>query len=84
MPSKQVKKNVQHTSFEYEANCHQNLKRTIIPCILFPSPCQNKGTNLYFRMLCGSLDGSGVRGKIDHVFVWLSPFAVYLKLSQHR
>ena len=65
MPSKQVRNNVQHTSFEYETNCHQNLKRTIIPCVVFPSPCQNKGINLYFRMLCGSLDERGVRGKID-------------------
>ena len=34
MSSKQVKNHVQHTSFEYEANCHQNLKRTIIPCVV--------------------------------------------------
>ena len=30
--------------------------------------------------LCGSLDGREV---YTHVYVWLSPFAVHLKLSQH-
>ena len=35
-----------------------------------------------FSMLCGSLDGRGVWGRMD-VCVWLSPFAVHLKLSKH-
>ena len=30
-----------------------------------------------------SSDGSGVWGEWIHVYVWLSPFAVHLKLSQH-
>ena len=35
-------------------------------------------------MLCSSLDGSGVWGRVDtHVYTWLSPFAVHLKPSQH-
>ena len=34
-------------------------------------------------MLCGSLDGRGVSGVWIHVYVWLSPFVVHLKLSQH-
>ena len=34
-------------------------------------------------MLCGSLDGRGVGGEWIHAYVWLSPFAVHLKLSQH-
>ena len=34
-------------------------------------------------MLCGSLDGKGVWGERIHVYRWLSPFAVHLKLSQH-
>ena len=29
----------------------------------------------------GSLDGSRVWGRMIHVYTWLSPFAVYLKLS---
>ena len=32
-------------------------------------------------MLCDSLDGRGVWG--IHVYVWLSPFGVHMKLSQH-
>ena len=41
------------------------------------------GRELY-SMLCGSLDGRGILGGEQiHVYVWLSPFAVYLKLSQH-
>ena len=31
----------------------------------------------------GSLDGKGVRGRSMYVYVWLSPFAEHLKLSQH-
>ena len=34
-------------------------------------------------MLCGSLDRRGVWGEWIHVYVWLSPFALHLKLSQH-
>ena len=35
-------------------------------------------------MSCGSLDGRGVWGYVwIHVYVWLSPFTVHLKLSQH-
>ena len=35
-------------------------------------------------MLCGSLDGKGVWGRMDtRIYIWLSPFAVYVKLSQH-
>ena len=30
-----------------------------------------------------SLDGRGVWGEWIHVYVWLSPFAVHLKPSQH-
>ena len=34
-------------------------------------------------MLCGSLGRRGVWGRWIHVHVWLSPFAIHLKLSQH-
>ena len=34
-------------------------------------------------MLRGSLDGREFGGEWVHVYVWLSPFAVHLKLSQH-
>ena len=34
-------------------------------------------------VLCGGLEGRGVGGEWTHVCVWLSPFAVHLKLSQH-
>ena len=35
-------------------------------------------------MLCSDLDGGLLfGGKWIHVSVWLSPFAVHLKLSQH-
>ena len=34
-------------------------------------------------MLCDSLDGRGSGGRMDAVYVWLSPFDVHLKLSQH-
>ena len=34
-------------------------------------------------MLCGILDGRGVWVEWIRVYVWLSPFAVHLKLSQH-
>ena len=33
-------------------------------------------------MLCGILDGREFRGEWIHVYVWLSPFTVRLKLSQ--
>ena len=49
-----------------------------------------QGPNVHHRELCsvfcGSMDGRGVWGRMDpggewmHVFVWLSPFAVHLKL----
>ena len=32
-------------------------------------------------MLWGSLDGKGVWGEWIHVYMWLGPFAVHLKLS---
>ena len=34
-------------------------------------------------MLCGSLDGGEFRGEWIHAYVWLSPSAVHLRLSQH-
>ena len=34
-------------------------------------------------MSWGSLDGRGVCGRMGHVYVWLSPLNVHLKLSQH-
>ena len=34
-------------------------------------------------MLCASLDGRGLWGIMDLVYVWLGPFAVHLKLLQH-
>ena len=35
-------------------------------------------------LLCGSMDGKGVREKTDlGVYIWLSPFTGHLKLSQH-
>ena len=49
-----------------------------------------KGPNVHHRklcsVLCGSVDGRGVWGRMDprgewtHVLVWLSPFVVHLKL----
>ena len=33
-------------------------------------------------ILGGTLDGKGVWGEWIRVYVWLSPFAVHLKLSQ--
>ena len=36
-----------------------------------------------WSMPCGSLDGRGVWGEWMHAYVWLSPFAVHLRLSQH-
>ena len=33
--------------------------------------------------LCGRLDGKGLGGEWIYMCVWLSPFVVYLKLSQH-
>jgi len=43
---------------------------------------KKKKTNQGLAMLCGSLDGRGVWGEWIHVYVWLSPFAVHLKLLQ--
>ena len=34
-------------------------------------------------MLCGSLRERGLGEEWIHVYVWLSPLAVHLKLSQH-
>lgn len=34
-------------------------------------------------MLCGGLDGRGVWREWIHMYVWLSPFALHRKLSQH-
>ena len=34
-------------------------------------------------VLSGSLDRRGFGGEWTHVYVWLSPFALHLKLSQH-
>ena len=34
-------------------------------------------------MLCGSLDGGESGGEWIPVHVWLNPFTVHLKLSQH-
>ena len=35
-------------------------------------------------VLCGSLDWEGgLRGEWIRVYVWLSPFTIHLKLSQH-
>ena len=36
-----------------------------------------------WSMLCGSLDGRRFGGEWIHVYVWLIPFTVHLKLSQH-
>ena len=33
--------------------------------------------------LCASLDGGGFEREMIHVYIWLSPFTVCLKLSQH-
>ena len=60
-----------------------------------PCGCKESDTTerLYFTMVLyspqklvnvmWSLDGRGVRGEWIHVYVWLRPFAVHLKLSQH-
>ena len=40
----------------------------------------------FCSMLCASLDGMGVWGRMDkciYVYVWLSPFTVHLKLPQY-
>ena len=34
-------------------------------------------------MMCGSLDGRGVHGRMDSFVCVLSPFTIHLKLSQH-
>ena len=40
-------------------------------------------THTEFQMLCAAWMGWGSGGEWIHVYVWLSPFAVHLKLSQH-
>ena len=49
-----------------------------------------QGPSTYYikfcSMLCASLDGRGVWGRMDtciYVYVWLSPFTVRLKLPQY-
>ena len=46
-----------------------------------------QGPTVEFSELCstlsGSLDRKGVWEEWIHVYVWLSPFAVHLRLSQH-
>ena len=34
-------------------------------------------------MLYANLDGKGLGGEWIHVYIWLSSFAVHLKLPQH-
>ena len=34
-------------------------------------------------ILCGSVDGSRLGGEWIRVYVWLGPFTIHLKLSQH-
>ena len=36
-----------------------------------------------YSVLCDSLDGGEFGEEWIHVYMWLSPFAVHLKLSQH-
>ena len=36
-----------------------------------------------YSMLCGGLDGRVVWGEWTHVYVWLIPFILQLKLLQH-
>ena len=36
-----------------------------------------------YSMICDSLNGRGVGGEWIHIYVWLSPFTVHLKVSQH-
>ena len=36
-----------------------------------------------YSMLCASLDGGVSGGEIMYACIWLSPFAIYLKLPQH-
>ena len=42
-------------------------------------------TKTHLTLLCGSLEGWGMEfgGEWTHVYVWLNPLAVYLKLSQY-
>ena len=46
-----------------------------------------QGPTIKHRELCSvlsvSLDGRRVSRRMDHVYVWLNPFAVYLKLLQY-
>lgn len=34
-------------------------------------------------LLCGSLDGGSLGEQRIHLYIWLSPFAVHLKVSEH-
>ena len=47
-----------------------------------------QGPTMQYRelssMLYDSLDGRRLGEELIHVYVWLSPFAVHLKLPQHR
>ena len=43
-------------------------------------PCTAQGILL---KLTGCLDGRGVWGEWTHVYMWLSPFTIYRKLSQY-
>ena len=40
--------------------------------------CTTEGT---LTVLCGNLDGRGIWGEWIHIYVWLSPFAVYLEAT---
>ena len=57
-----------------------------MPTAIFKMDHQ-EGPTVGHRELCsilgGSLEGRGIWGEWIHVYVWLSSFAVHLKLSQH-
>ena len=53
---------------------------------IFKTDNQQGPTVLYMELcsvLCGSLDGKELGGEWVHIYVWLSPFAMHLNLSQH-
>ena len=52
-----------------------------LKCVTTKALLDSTGTSC--SMSWGSLDGRGAGGGRIHVCVWLSPFAVHLKLSQH-
>ena len=52
-------------------------------CILNGEPTRTYRKRRELCSLSGSLDGRGVGGEWIRVCVWLSPYAVHLKLSQH-